>query len=120
MAQATSEEPREEAPGAVERNDDVRPLEAAGLDDEQTEEEPDQAAAAAEEKKPAADTAPTATRLVGGGQPRDVKQGDAAGNAAVALLERAKEGDSPAVLFERMNRADGQPPPPSEESRKDW
>ncbi len=117
-AQAAADEPRDEAPGAVERNDHVQALEAAGLDDERADEKPDQAAAAGAEEKPEAEAAPAAMRLVGGGQPQDLKQSDAAGGAALARLQQAKQNDSPAVLFERMNRADGQPP--SAAPRKNW
>lgn len=117
-AQEESSQPRSEVLGAVERRDDVQPLEGAGLGDEKPAPEPAEVAAAPSAQQPDTAEAPKAAmRLVGGGQP--AQQGDPASGAALARMQQVKEGDSPAVLFERMNRADGQQPP-SEPAKKNW
>ncbi|MGD9762123.1 MAG: VWA domain-containing protein [Candidatus Binatia bacterium] len=107
------------SPGEVKRSDEVQPLEAAGLGDE---EQPDGSAVAAETKD---DTGPEqaqkpALRSVGGGRPHDSapQGGDPAAAEALARMRRVEDGDAPAVLFERMNRADGEPR--SETSKKNW
>ena len=49
--------------------------------------------------------------MVGGGRAMASAepQGETALAEALAQMERVKNGDSPAVLFDRMNRAEGQP-----------
>jgi Ca-activated chloride channel family protein len=60
------------------------------------------------------------TRMVGGGPALAAAQ--AQGNAvladALAKMERIKDGDAPAVLFERMNQAEGARPP--DKTGKNW
>ena len=45
-------------------------------------------------------------------------QGETALAEALGDMERVRDGDSPAVLFDRMNRAEGQPRAPK--SGKNW
>ena len=54
------------------------------------------------------------TRMVGGGRPQaddtDAEaQGDVAMADALGRMRAVKQGDAPAVLFDRMNRAEGRP-----------
>jgi Ca-activated chloride channel family protein len=107
--------------GAVPRGDDVQPLDAAGLADDQKDSPKPGAAgdAAAQPKQPAQ----PATRLVGGGRPQSDESGaDASGDVAMAdalgRMRSVKQGDSPAVLFERMNRAEGRPQ--HAQNNQDW
>ncbi|MGH3055432.1 MAG: hypothetical protein ACRDL7_10695, partial [Gaiellaceae bacterium] len=61
-----------------------------------------------------------ATRMVGGGRVREdvPPNGDPALAAAVGKMERVKDGDAPAVLFERMSQADH--PKPPRKTGKNW
>ena len=61
-----------------------------------------------------------ATRMVGGGRVREdvPPNGDRALAAAVGKMARVKDGDAPAVLFERMRQADNPQPPRT--SGKNW
>src|SRR5262249_42653005 len=99
----------------VKRQDDVKPQTErdAGLADQNQAATDAQQAAAEIEPAPAekpADEKP-GTRMVGGGRAvQDVEpQGDTALAEAVGKMERVREGDAPGVLFDRMNRAEGQP-----------
>ncbi len=58
--------------------------------------------------------------MVGGGQVMaNAPQSDDPETAdALARMEHVKDGDAPAVLFDRMNRAEGQPQPQS--NGKNW
>jgi hypothetical protein len=60
------------------------------------------------------------SRMVGGGRAMAAAQPQGAPELAVALdeMQRLKEGDSPAVLFDRMNRAEGKPR--AEKHGRDW
>jgi hypothetical protein len=55
--------------------------------------------------------------MVGGGRV-EPQNGDGALAGAFGALQQLKDGDAPAVLFDRMNRADGQPKPKRHE--KNW
>jgi hypothetical protein len=97
----------------------MKPLDApeAGLAGEQQEEQKDTPHASAQQPET---QPPPNTRMVGGGRAMD----DAAAHAETALagvigdMQRVEDGDSPAVLFDRMNRAEGQPRAPK--SGKNW
>jgi Ca-activated chloride channel family protein len=110
---------RQAAGGEVKRDDQTQPNQApeAGLGD-QDEHEHEAPPAAADPHSPAAQ--PPATRMVGGGRAlRGVEpQGDTALAEAISKMEHVKEGDAPAVLFDRMNRAEGQPR--AEKHGKNW
>jgi hypothetical protein len=88
----------------------ARPLDAAGLEDaDRARPEapaPDQPADGEAASEPA-----TATRSVGGGQVRTGREaaGDPAGGGLEARARQVEQGDAPAVLFERMARAEGRP-----------
>ena len=58
--------------------------------------------------------------MVGGGQvvASAEQSSDPATADALARMAHVKDGDSPAVLFDRMNRADGQPQP--KHNGKNW
>jgi Ca-activated chloride channel family protein len=112
------------AGGEVKRQDEVKPLAAreAGLGEQ------DQPAAQ-KDAQPAAPQNPTeqaqqalkpGMRMVGGGQALKglAPDGDTALAEAIGKMERVKDGDAPAVLFDRMNRAEGQPRP--KKHSKDW
>jgi hypothetical protein len=60
------------------------------------------------------------SRLVGGGRAMAAAPPEGAPALAAALdqMQRLKEGDSPAVLFDRMNRAEGKPR--AETHGKNW
>lgn len=104
--------------GEVQRQDETKPIDApeAGLaaqDDDKTAEQKDQAKKT--EAAPPAAAEPAAeqpkTRMVGGGRAlaNAEPQGDTALAQTLGTMEHVKEGDAPAVLFDRMNRAEGQP-----------
>ena len=105
--------PARTASGEVPRADDVPPLEdqqPAGADGASVEQ-----ATGKEDASPASPT----SRMVGGGRAVQVApQGATALAEAIDKLERVKDGDAPAVLFDRMNRAEGQPP--RVRSGKNW
>ena len=63
---------------------------------------------------------PPTPRMVGGGRalPGVAPQGATALAEALDKLDRVKDGDAPAVLFDRMNRAEGQPR--TEQHGKNW
>jgi Ca-activated chloride channel family protein len=94
----------EQRAGRPRSQEEVQPLDA-----------PEAGLAGAEQKE-----APPNTRMVGGGRAMD----DATAHADSALagvlgdMERVEDGDSPAVLFDRMNRAEGQPR--ARKSGKNW
>jgi Ca-activated chloride channel family protein len=99
-------------PGEVAQQQDPKPLESAGLGDG----EKDAPAAPQPEKETEAkdaSTPPQGTRLVGGGPAtaEAPQSSDPATADLLARMEHVKDGDAPAVLFDRMNRADGQPRP---------
>jgi Ca-activated chloride channel family protein len=110
--------------GEVERADEVQPLEAAeaGLGEaEKPESKPDTAAVAPVPSDPEPQHQPRQpeSRMVGGGPAlKGIEpQGDLALTEALGRMEQVKEGDAPAVLFDRMNRSEGQPP---HRNSKDW
>src|SRR5690606_20243210 len=91
--------------------DEPEPLEAPGLaDGGEPEAEPaDQQPAASEPEQ----------RLVGGGAlDSEVLPPDPRASDAQARFAQVMRGDTPATLFERMNRAEGRPRAP--QSGKDW
>jgi Ca-activated chloride channel homolog len=118
---------QQQAAGEVQRQENTEPLDApeAGLSDRaapQAKQEPEpksEKSAGAATAQPAA-APPPATRKVGGGRAlQSVElQGDAALAQALGQMERVKDGDAPAVLFDRMNRAEGQPR--AEKHGKNW
>jgi Ca-activated chloride channel family protein len=63
---------------------------------------------------------PRQTRIVGGGRAVAGMHDETNPRLADALaqMDHIKDGDAPAILFERMNRADGTPPPP--QTGKNW
>jgi len=78
----------------------------------------------AEEAGESAESAPPPpaepSRMIGGGNvasPGAVAKGGALADA-LARMEQVQQGDSPATLFARMNRAEGAPPP--SKSNKNW
>ncbi|MDX2169382.1 MAG: VWA domain-containing protein [Deltaproteobacteria bacterium] len=90
-----------------------QPLDAAGLGSEPKDEK--------------TQDAPAPTKLVGGGpamaadaaaEAEAEAQGDLALADALGRMRQVKQGDAPAVLFDRMNRAEGRPRQPS--SQQDW
>ncbi len=66
-----------------------------------------QAAAASSREDTPADDEPL--RMVGGGMPQGESPHEAGGDALQARARQVAEGDAPAVLFDRMNRAEGWP-----------
>jgi Ca-activated chloride channel family protein len=116
-APSPSEQPQQS--GEVKRQQETKPVDSAGLGDEQKDQHAD---APSQEQKEAqnAPQPPQGTRLVGGGQvgPEAPQSSDPATADALARMEHVKDGDAPAVLFDRMNRADGQPPP--QQNGKNW
>jgi len=98
--------------GEVEPQDDVQPLAErdAGLGEQESEEQPadEQSAEPAAEQQAQVPQKP-ASRVIGGGAAMQEHHGETAMAEAVGALERVRDGDSPAVLFDRMNRAEGQP-----------
>lgn len=100
----------------VAESKDQKPLASAdgglGKLDAEKPKEPDPA-----QEQPA--TPPT-TRMVGGGRAgHDAPaNGDPALAAALGKMERVKDGDAPAVLFERMSQADNPKPPRT--TGKNW
>jgi Ca-activated chloride channel homolog len=109
---------RQAGAGEVKRQDDAQPNQApeAGLGEQDKDDR--QAAAAADAQSPAAQQPPT--RMVGGGRALQGVEphGDTALAEAIGKMEHVKEGDAPAVLFDRMNRAEGQPR--AEKHSKNW
>ena len=79
-----------------------------------------QRAAQAAEAEPAQAAQEPATRMVGGGRALQsaAPQGNPVLADALGKMERVKDGDAPAVLFDRMNRAEGQPR--AEKRGKNW
>jgi hypothetical protein len=111
----------------VQRQDQIKPVDApeAGLGSEHDDKANDDAktaaaAAAAAEQQPAEPPPTKSTRMVGGGRalPGVQPQGETALAEAVDKMDRVKDGDAPAVLFDRMNRAEGQPRAPK--TGKNW
>src|SRR5262245_14015915 len=98
----------------VDRKDEVKPVDApeAGLAGEEQKEAPH---ASGEQAEP-----PPNTRMVGGGRAMEAAEphGETALAEALGDMQRVEDGDSPAVLFDRMNRAEGQPRAPK--SGKNW
>lgn len=94
--------------GEVERRRDVTPLDSAGLDDQPRDGEPRpiEQAAVQPPRQPNTDT-----RTIGGGQvmASAPASDDPTTADALARMQGVKDGDAPAVLFDRMNRAEGQP-----------
>jgi Ca-activated chloride channel family protein len=103
--------------GEVKPQADAKPLDSAGLGDEQQPQEAKQEPKSEPQAKPAQ---PQGTRMVGGGQvlASAEQSSDPATADALARMAHVKDGDSPAVLFDRMNRADGQPQP--KHNGKNW
>lgn len=112
------------AGGEVKRQDEVKPLAAreAGLgEQDQPAAQKDAQPAAPQNATEQAPQAPKpGMRMVGGGQAlKDLAlEGDTALAEAIGKMERVKDGDAPAVLFDRMNRAEGQPRP--KKHSKNW
>ena len=112
--------------GEVARQDEAKPLDSAGLGDEQDEQPADATQpneqAKAEQPHPieAQPQTPPNSRMVGGGQVMANAQAsdDPATADALARMQQVEDGDAPAVLFDRMNRADGQPE--NENDGKNW
>lgn len=98
----------------VDRKDEVKPVDApeAGLAGEEQKEAPHASGEHAEQ--------PPNTRMVGGGRAMEAAEphGETALADALGDMQRVEDGDSPAVLFDRMNRAEGQPRAPK--SGKNW
>jgi Ca-activated chloride channel family protein len=103
-AQAAAPQPSDQQP---------KPLEAAGL--------------GSAPKQDAAPQQDAPTKLVGGGQAMAADsaaeadaeaQGDVALADALGRMRQVKQGDAPAVLFDRMNRAEGRTQQPR--SQQDW
>jgi Ca-activated chloride channel family protein len=116
---------RRQTAGEVQREDDLKPLDTAdaGLADRDPNDAMDDVPPAAhpgpaDHAQPA--QSPPPMRMVGGGPALqgDGPRGDTALAEALGKLERVKDGDAPAVLFERMNRAEGQPR--AEKRGKNW
>ncbi|MEO8605456.1 MAG: VWA domain-containing protein [bacterium] len=115
----------QDASGQVARQDDMKPLDAAGLGEPKDgDAKPGADAQAQADAKAAAPKPPqAATRLVGGGRPAaddsDAEaQGDVAMADALGRMRAVKQGDAPAVLFDRMNRAEGRPH--QAQNEQDW
>ncbi len=116
--------------GEVPPAEHVQPLDSAkaglgGSDDhsgsDQEEHKDTKDAASGQPAAEATPAQPNAkSRMVGGGRAMAAAQPQGAPELAVALdeMQRLKEGDSPAVLFDRMNRAEGKPR--AEKHGKDW
>ncbi|HEY0300698.1 MAG TPA: hypothetical protein VGC36_05170 [Rhizomicrobium sp.] len=115
-AARNSEEQKNKDAGAAadSAKQEPKPLDAAGLGDQPGDEKQD-------------DKAPT--RMVGGGQAmandaaaqaeaEAEAQGDLALADALGRMRQVKQGDAPAVLFDRMNRAEGKPRPTT--PQQDW
>lgn len=102
--------------GEQPRDDETAPLDSAGLGDEPRAEEAPQPA----ERADAEPETPPNTRMVGGGQATASAPAsdDPATADALARMQQVEDGDAPAVLFDRMNRADGQPQP--QNNGKNW
>jgi Ca-activated chloride channel family protein len=117
-AQPQDGEPQggEQQAGEQPRADQTTPLDSAGLGDEPQPEAP---AKAAEQADTEPQTPPN-TRMVGGGQAMASAPAsdDPATADALARMQQVEDGDAPAVLFDRMNRADGQPQPAN--NGKNW
>jgi Ca-activated chloride channel family protein len=119
-----SDKERAGRPRSQKKPDEVKPIDApeAGLADNDKQEQQDEPkpAAAQADPKPA-QQAPLDTRMVGGGRAMASAepQGETALAEALGQMERVKNGDSPAVLFDRMNRAEGQPRAPKN-GEKNW
>jgi len=115
-----SDEPHAGA-GEVQRAQDVKPMSApeAGLGDQGDRKDQADAPDAAQ-AEPASPAPQQPSRMVGGGPALQgaAPQGDTALAEAIAKMERVKDGDAPAVLFDRMNRAEGQPR--AEKHGKNW
>ena len=105
--------------GEVKRQDDTRANQApeAGLGEQSDRDR--EVPPAPTDAQPAS-AQPPATRMVGGGRALQgmEPQGDTALAEAIGKMEHVKEGDAPAVLFDRMNRAEGQPR--AEKHGKNW
>lgn len=104
--------------GEVQRQQDARPVDSAGLGDDETPPQPE--SAPRQEAGVQEQAAPPGTRLIGGGQVvANAPQSDDPATAdALARMEQVKDGDAPAVLFDRMNRAEGQPK--AKNNGKNW
>ncbi|MFN8641046.1 MAG: hypothetical protein U0802_05065 [Candidatus Binatia bacterium] len=94
------------------RADDAKPLDAAGLGDEPPRPADDPAAVGDRRRRPG--RAWSAVARVAAEAPSD----DPATADALARMARVKSSDAPAVLFDRMNRAEGQPR--SNDDGKNW
>lgn len=108
-------------PGEVQRQQEAKPVESAGLGDDENPPQPEPKAAPRQEAEAhEAPPPPQGTRLVGGGQvvANATQSADPATADALARMEHVKDGDAPAVLFDRMNQADGQPRP--KQNGKNW
>lgn len=94
--------------GEAPRQQEAKPLDATGLGDDQPQPQDD------------ASAPPPGTRMVGGGQvmASAPESSDPATADALARMAHVKDGDAPAVLFDRMNRAEGQPR--SNSNGKNW
>jgi Ca-activated chloride channel homolog len=111
----------QQARGEQERKPDAKPVDAAGLgDDEQKPKEEPKAQEQAKAEAHDAPAPPPSTRMVGGGQvmANAPRSDDPETADALARMEHVKDGDAPAVLFDRMNRAEGKPQPKS--NGKNW
>jgi Ca-activated chloride channel family protein len=105
--------------GEVKRQQETKPLDSAGLGDDKAKEQPQDVAPQGEAEAHEAPPPPKGTRMVGGGQVvASAPQGDPETADALARMEHVKDGDAPAVLFDRMNRAEGQPQP--KKNGKNW
>lgn len=110
----------DDPPDASERAESGQPRELdaseAGLGDLDETEPPEPA----EAETAARDEPPSKKRLVGGGDARPSKLAEEYPELAGALnrMERVRNQDAPAVLFQRMNESENEPQP--ERKGKDW
>ena len=114
-----AEAPQQDA-GEVQRQQVTQPLDSAGLGDDKAKDEPQDAAPQGEADAHEAPPPPKGTSMVGGGQvvASAPQSSDPTTADALARMEHVKDGDAPAVLFDRMNRAEGQPRP--KHNGKNW
>ena len=108
----------DERAGEVPREAEAKPLDSAGRGDDQPPRTEDRQPAEADAHD--APPPPSGTRMVGGGQvmASAPESDDPATADALARMAHVKNDDAPAVLFDRMNRADGQPR--SNNNGKNW
>ena len=105
------------------RPDEAKPIAApeASLGEPREPQKPNDAPAAqAQESQAHEAPQQPASRMVGGGRPlsESESEGDLALAEALGRMQHVKDGDAPAVLFDRMNRAEGRPR--SAPTTKNW